>query len=483
MVSVRVEREWELFRGGGPLPSGPPSAPLCDVWERTFDDLEERELSLLIAEGQPILVRPDGSLDGDVVSYLHSYSFRNLAAQTQLAYAIDMRIYFSFLFRFGIDWREASESTLEGYALWRLQDLENEKPVTGTRFAREVAAIQRFYRWQVGRGVLDVSPVALRTSRFPDGTIATTARIRPAAVRSSRVKWRTPNAYLKWRRVGLEGHGGREPRLKARNVAFAETLWWSGLRLREASTLLNQEVPAAPPGEQWANGWIAPAVAKGPGRLYLIFDRALRAIRKYRDTNRADSVRRAQASGRYDDLPGILMASSATADHLLVLTDRQGGKRRVSIDALGSEMRRRIFVEGDRGIEPAMLWLQQSGMPMPYTTWAKVFRQANVLCARQGVAITFSPHMMRHSFALKMLLFFLDKSEDTLAPFVKVQGLLGHSNVETTKRIYLEPAVNLSSKGHLESAARAMKADVDEVVSEYFWRKVKETGLVLDVPK
>ena len=257
----RVAERWALHRSGWDPPPGPPSAPLSDAWDRSFDDLQEREGALGISESQPILLRPDGSIDGDVLSYLHDYSFQRLASQTQLAYATDLKVYFSFLWDREVDWLAATPRTLRAYAIWRLVAPANSRTVHDTRFARELASIRRFYDWAVREGKMTASPVELRAFRLPDGTFGTTPALRPRAVRSSRVKWLTPNAYVRWRREGLEGYGkdglrarSWRGRNEARNVAFCETLWWSGLRLREASTLLSWEVPREIRGENWAVG-------------------------------------------------------------------------------------------------------------------------------------------------------------------------------------------------------------------------------------
>ena len=76
--------------------------------------------------------------------------------------------------------------------------------------------------------------------------------LRPKAVRSVRLKWLTPRAYRRWRDVGLGGYladGTRDVswrgRNDGRNLAFSETLWSSGLRLREGGTLLLDELPSS----------------------------------------------------------------------------------------------------------------------------------------------------------------------------------------------------------------------------------------------
>ena len=459
--------DWEMLKAGGFLPEGPPQADLWDVWDNTFDGIEQRERKLDIVADQPLLLRPDGSADRDILAYLNSYSFRDLARETQQAYARDLKIFLSFLWspladgRAPIDWRAATKKTLEDYAVWRRFSDENPKPVSGTRFAREVAALRRFFEWAADEGLIDRSPVALRARRLRDGTTVQSAEIRPKDVKSVRMKWLAPNAYEQWRRVGMEGYRpdhlpdlSWRGRNEARNAALAQTLWWSGLRICEGGTLLCAEVPGPPDDGYWSDGWVAKATAKGRGRQYLIKYDALRAIDKYQRTNRAEAVRRAQEAGLYDGLRDILVASPAAQERLLIQNGR-GDKRMVSFDNLGPEDRLKLFIAGDEGLEPAMLWLSETGMPMSHRSWQKVFRRANTRCALLGVgslptveSIFCKPHMLRHSFALHMLLVFKEEcGEDEACGYV--QDLLGHSNREITKDIYLAVAKNTDAKAIL----------------------------------
>ena len=462
------DADWEIFRAGGPLPEGPPQADLWDVWDNTFDDLEERERKLHIVAGQPLLLRPDGSADRDVLAYLNSYSFRTLARETQMAYAVDLKVHLSYLSRLGIDWRAGTKKTLEEYAGWRLFETANEKRVSGTRFAREVAALRRFYEWAADERLIGRSPVALRARRLRDGTTVQVPEIRPKNVKSVRMKWLTPKAYEQWRRVGAEGYRADhlpDPswrgRNEARNTALAQTLWWSGLRVQEAATLLSAEVPGPPDDGYWSDGWVAEATAKGPGRPYLIKYEALRAIEKYQRTSRAEAVRRAQEAGRYDDLRDIVVVSSV-----------------VSLDSLDPEARLKLFLDGNEGLEPAMLWLSESGMPMPHLSWQRVFRRANERCAAAGMKLYCTAHRLRHSFALHTLLVLQEQvGED--AAYGHVQKLLGHSNRETTQAIYLEPLRNMDRKALLNRA----EGDPGAVKSgEAMYRHLSEiSGLIQEV--
>ena len=222
------------------------------------------------------------------------------------------------------------------------------------------------------------------------------------------MKWLTPAAYREWRDVGLGGYteDGRPwlGRNDQRNLAFAETMWSSGLRLREAGTLLLQELPAS---GLYPQARVADEVAKGSGRDFWISGEALQAIDDYRMSSRAAAVRRAQAAGRYDNVPGIMIASSITANRQLIYENEHGNEQMVSLDSLTAGQRRKVFVAGDGGLEPAMVWLSEGGTPLPYRTWQKVFQVANARCAAEDVEYRCYPHMLRHSFALRWLVVFM----------------------------------------------------------------------------
>ena len=64
--------------------------------------------------------------------------------------------------------------------------------------------------------------------------------------------------------------------------------------------------------------------------------------------------------------------------------------------------RRRLLVETADGFEPAALWLNEDGVPRDPHGWEHTFATANERLARLGfTGFAGSPHMMRHSFALR----------------------------------------------------------------------------------
>lgn len=388
-----------------------------------------------------------------------------LATDSQDSYALDLRLFLSFLSGQGVDWRTATESDLEDFEHWRRRDGRNPRRVSVSKFSRELAAIGKFYGWQQRRGTVGVSPVAMREREDPSGQTASTPVLRPKSVRSIRLKWLTPRAYRRWRDVGLAGYlpdGTRDAkwrgRTEGRNLAMSETLWSSGLRLREGGTLLLGELPEFETENRYARGRVAKSVAKGRGRDYWIHGRALKLIDSYVISERDAAVRRARREGRYDALPDLKIVQKVDHSRRVHYLSRSGDRHVIPLDELTWKDRMTFFIKGEDGLEPWMVWLTDGGIPLPYRTWEAVFTDAGDRCDGLGVDIHCHPHMLRHSFALRMLMTLIyahdrrmgiteaERREFRLIfgdPWVLVQTLLGHANLETTRQWYLEPVSGL----------------------------------------
>ena len=447
--------EWTLHQSGGPSPSGGLASGVLARWA----DLEERERALDLRHGQPFLLPPNGVPDRDVLRYFNSLSFKRLAPNSQMSYAYDLRVYLSFLLRRSVDWRDVSADDINAYEYWRREDEANRRRVGGAKLARELAACRRFYAWQQRQDVLSRNPIEPR-------------RI-PRDVHQVRMKWLTDEEYVTWCNVGLRGTMTKQAsrvRNVARNLAFVETLWASGLRLREAATLLTHELPGDR-GEVLSIARLATAVAKTSGRDYWISGAAIGRIRAYRNSGRAGAIRRAQAEGRYEHVPGILVVQSVTKRRQLTYRDQHGQEGIVPLDNLTTAQRTKLYVEGDNGLEPAMVWLTGDGMPMSQMAWQKVFEAANNRCEAEGIDVRCNAHKLRHTFAMRWLVLLRDayRTEFNLAqheqrmveqvfgnPFVMVQHLLGHRNVTTTEQVYLEPAQSLNLHHLVNHAQRRM---------------------------
>jgi hypothetical protein len=147
---------------------------------------------------------------------------------------------------------------------------------------------------------------------------------------------------------------------------------------------------------------VAAAIAKRRERSFYVPVQTLSGIAGYVATTRRDAILRAQRAGRYDRLAGKLIVAKASAgQRRLAWDDGLGRRGEYPVTAIDERQRRRLFVEGDDGLEPLQLWLTDGGLPMDYRSWEAVFAAANARCLRFGKPIGITPHTCRHSFALQ----------------------------------------------------------------------------------
>ena len=121
---------------------------------------EERVRRAGVVPGTPYLLSP--SYDYDVVlnGFFQSVGMLMSAMNTQVGYARDLAAFLPFLTmsRGGRSWREATEADHGAYLFWRRRDPDGPR-ISGSGWNREVAAVNRFYRWALGAGHVQVHPV------------------------------------------------------------------------------------------------------------------------------------------------------------------------------------------------------------------------------------------------------------------------------------------------------------------------------------
>jgi site-specific recombinase XerD len=489
----RVAGEWDLFWVGDGYAGTSTDQSGLGGWA----DLDDRERRLGFQERQPILVSPDLRVDPRLSEFFRRSRFSVRATGTQESYVRDYRLLFTYLWRQGRNWDQATAEDLADFEHWRRRDRNNPRRVGGAKWQRELAAFRSLYEWAAACGYIPASPVLLRTIRLPDGSGVQTPELAAGEVRASNVKWLTPRAFALWTRVGLLGYGaddvpdaGWRGRNDGRDVAFAEVLFSSGLRRREAGTLLTAELPDTSVPRSYYPGRVAAAVAKHANRYFYVGAAALRAVEVYVATTRARAVARARAEGRYENVRHRWLVRDINRAGLVRWDDGGGVVSQAPLNALTDTDRQRLYVEADGGVEPLALWLTEAGLPMGYRSWSRVFDRANTRCAALGAPVFCTPHMCRHSFALRMLVSLhhaldrrlgLDPAERRHYQQVYgsvwdlVKDLLGHRSVETTRDIYLEPVRGLQLDSLLDGEDHAPS---DEVLA----RLAVTTGLVLDVP-
>jgi len=194
-------------------------------------------------DGQPLLIGPDGYPDARIDGFFSSARMSNRAEATNRKYAWAIRAWLNFLLARGVAWDRARPVDVEAFKFWRRTDERNPGRVQGSTFGGDMAALCAFYDWTSCRfGV--PSPID-KHSVVRDGVRREVADVGPDYVRTADVKWLAPDAYRRWRDVGVLGllPDGRErvpwrPRCEEREVAFLDGLWGTGLRLQEWASVL-----------------------------------------------------------------------------------------------------------------------------------------------------------------------------------------------------------------------------------------------------
>jgi site-specific recombinase XerD len=413
-------------------------------------DLNAWAESLGVRDGQRFLLGPTGFPDVRVNAFLASARMRNLAETTQRDYAHALALWLNFLETRCVPWWDASIEDAEEFEFWRLTDPANAAAVGTSAFAKDVAACKKFYRWMAARfdDVVDV---------FAEVSF-------PRAKREAGVKWLDPAAIARWRDVGLRGRdvsGRRDRSWKGRNEqrdsAFVDGLYGTGLRLSEWGSVVLPELPLPDAGRGFFTCRLADACAKGGyGHPYWMPRSALAAVRAYIEGPRARVIREAQAAGRYEQLVGLRIAEQGRHGQSARLTEPGGEVVERSWNVIGPGLRRKLFRRTSAGLEPLAVWLNEDGTPRDPHGWHHTFDTANDRIAAVGLRdFRCTPHMFRHSFALKWFSvgklvnsarlghFTEDEAQDFRAQFGDtwhlVQTMLGHARVETTKNVYLEP--------------------------------------------
>ncbi|MFF5992900.1 tyrosine-type recombinase/integrase, partial [Prauserella flavalba] len=463
---------WQTFwvPGRGRSPRG--DHPLLSEWV----DLEVREEACRLDPGDPFMVDPDGRVDARLTRYLTRSKFAQLAPETKRNYVTDYGVFFDFLWQRGKDWSDATSDDLLDHEDWRRWSPRNEQPIGASKWNRELAALNKLYKWAVAAGHVALSPVTVVDVVGRHGEKISVPAARATNARSSNVKWLTPKAFRIWRDVGLRGYGAddrRDPRWRGRsgdrNAAFADLLFSSGMRRSEAGTLLTIEVPQLEDStRRWYPGTLSAEATKSRrSRTFYASAAALRAIDAYSRTTRRAAIRRAQQHGRYDSIEGLLVVTGRSGFNESVLhwRDERGRPVARGLAKLAHAERGRLFIEGDGGLEPLALWLSEDGTPFAPHSWEGVFRAGSARCRTVLTEPLFmTPHMCRHSFALHMLVALhhaMDKRFGLTAeerrdfqmlygdPWRMVRDLLGHASQETTRQIYLAPVSDLEIRSLL----------------------------------
>lgn len=362
-----------------------------------------------IPVGTPYLMAPTFEYDVQLNEFFYSVDMLGARLSTRMGYARDLKGFLDFLHfgRDGKSWRDASEEDHRAYLVWRREDPVGPR-VSPSTWDREVAGVNRFYRWQVARGHIRVSPIPQRMRRSSrgfssHGQAGETAASYSHGARREQIQWLPARSYRQWRDVGLRGYGPDglpDPLFRGRwadrNSVFSDLMVRTGMRLSEQASLSVFELPAIREQSGYHRFWLPGSIAKSDSARWVYIPSAiLRELHAYIDLDRRTVIARAQAKGRY----------KRAGQGYLVLDDRHVttsvlAEGRANLSHLTAEERRCLLVAGPNGLEPAALWLTEDGLPMSVSSWKDLFRQANDRCAKHGVSLRAHAHMLRHTFAV-----------------------------------------------------------------------------------
>lgn len=456
---------------------------LPDVY---IGDLDARERILGISRGTPVLIPPDGRGDPALCRFFMSPHFARLSLATKRSYAADLRIWLEYLNSRGIEWTDASPDHVNTYWLWRSHSDLNDHSVSGSKVNRELAAISLLYRWasHPSRGHVTFNPVERESLKNSPGSKSKSRKVHSHNVVRERVRWVTPRTYRMWLSLGIEGYLLNETRNSSfrgrnvlRNKAMMEMMFGSGLRITEAASLLQLELPVRSIHGGFHEAHLSAATAKGrAARTWYLLDNALSLVENYVATSRSASVDKARRAGRYDDASWLNVSDTkVTTDAISI---KYQGRWR-NLDNVEIFDRRRLLIAAENGPEPMWLWLSESGVPLPIGAWTDVMSDANDRVsmvfgeAREDRRLRsnvrepkLSPHSLRHSFALYMLIALhqaLDRRDGRTDPsdyneeryrmaWEMVRDLLGHRHESTTREQYLGPLNGIRLKSLIDQA-------------------------------
>ncbi|MFE9813055.1 integrase [Streptomyces sp. NPDC005548] len=382
-----------------------------EEWECWLDDQG-------IPDGTPYLLSPGFVYDVNLNSYFHRVDYVEGPLNSQRNRARALGGYFTFLHeaRGGKDWRDATEDDHGAYRHWRRQDAKGPR-IGGATWSQDTSHVFQFYKHAKKNGWVAEIPIPLREAQEHAGSSggrrSTTKDEKvPASYAHDEggetIEWLPAPAYRRWRDVGIRGYDleglprdSFRGRWASRNAAFTDMLVRTGMRLEEQSTLLESEIPLGegPPG--YSKFWLPKSIAKRQSARWLYAPASCRRdLTAYAFEDRALVVEEARDAGRYGRIRRPLVIADPEFPRLAQYTSGAMSGQRVDVRLLGPLERRRLLVDTERGLEPAMFWLGENGMPLALSTWKDMFTAANKRCEETGLQERAHAHLCRHTFAV-----------------------------------------------------------------------------------
>jgi site-specific recombinase XerD len=430
-----------------------------------------------VPDGAPYLLSPTFEYDITLNSYFLSTTVGEPENTTaNRVRALKRFLDFLWIARDRRSWRDATEADHLAFFHWRRRD-ESGPRVSGATWSQEVALVNEFYKWAVNAGHAHTNPIPQRQRRAaPPGAAAwrgNQTETVPATYahdeNGEHIEWLSPPSYRKWRDVGLRGYGNDglpdcrfRGRWASRNATYADLMVRTGMRLSEQSSLTVLEVPTETGLGGYQRFWLPGPIAKRfSARWIYVSESVIRDLASYVEYDRAEMIEQAREAGRYRQIRQPFVIEDPSQPTIV----RQPGNQShhsAKLAQLNPRERQRLFIDTDSGLEPALFWLNENGLPMTTSGWQSVFDTANQRCAAMRVALSSHPHLLRHSFAVVTLeqlqrghiAALSELSPDQRGHYTRIFGdpldwvrrRLGHASVVTTA-IYLHEPSGIASGG------------------------------------
>lgn len=364
-------------------------APYESLWREQFSSLSKRALVTAgVDDRVPFVLLADGLVDLNLATLFRTFAGQTAGRTTMHSYAQHAIRLVRHLTELGTSVAKVSPAQLAAYR--RLRNASGIEPLS---WNSEAAALKSFFDAAV---LLELRPD--NPCNFP--TLIWYHK--GPQVEPDAPDFITLQQFQQFRDVGL-GFG----RFGLRNVAFANLLLTSGMRLDEGNDYLTDWLPDVEaienaPGQSLPHKIRAEAAKGHRSRTVRVSKAAFDSMRMYDTLLRDEQVATALAKGKYDAAPG-------------------------------------------------KFWLNQEGFPMGKIGWGDVFRRAS---ERSGIKA--SPKTLRHTCAVYLLSRLLKNSLVSVSeareeaqkmrgstpskiyesvfgdPLRKVQKYLGHKHYETT---------------------------------------------------
>jgi site-specific recombinase XerD len=299
--------------------------------------------------GTSFLLSPAFDYDTDLNDFFRTTAMVTMAATTQIGYARDLASFLTFVNHIDRErrWRDINEIDHLSYLHWRRHDPDGPR-VSGNTWNREVAAVNRFYRWAHTAGHVRANPIPQTWRRpAPAHTGSAVSRqsdeLRPATYSHDggrdRIQWLPLADYRNWREVGIRGFDdsgmpreGFRGRWSGRNATYCDVMVRTGLRISEQSALTVLELPHIDTNRTgYQRFWLPGSIAKGRSARWVYVPAPLvRDLATYSAFDRADVIAAAQEKHRYERIR-----------HPLVVEDPE---RAIATHVTGAALKRTVKV-------------------------------------------------------------------------------------------------------------------------------------------